>query len=218
MNKILEINNVSLGYKNNLILRNIEITLTKGDFLVIHGKNGSGKSSFLKFLYMKIFPFSGKYRVFGDEVFFSNKSFINKSRKKMGIILQKNYLIPYLSVIENVQLSFEIQNQDSTSNDNRVYEILKWVGLEKKAEFKVVNLSDGEKQKVVIARALVSNPPILIADEPMLYLDSVSREKLFFLLNTINKLGTTIIVADNHNKNKYINSKKVNIEQFIAKK
>ena len=136
----------------------------------------------------------------------------------MGIILQKNYLIPYLSVIENVQLSFEIQNQDSTSNDNRVYEILKWVGLEKKAEFKVVNLSDGEKQKVVIARALVSNPPILIADEPMLYLDSVSREKLFFLLNTINKLGTTIIVADNHNKNKYINSKKVNIEQFIAKK
>ena len=81
MNKILEINNVSLGYKNNLILRNIEITLTKGDFLVIHGKNGSGKSSFLKFLYMKIFPFSGKYRVFGDEVFFYNKIFIKKSRK-----------------------------------------------------------------------------------------------------------------------------------------
>ena len=75
MNKILEINKVSLGYKNNLILKNIEITLSKGDFLIIHGKNGSGKSSFLKFLYMKIFPFSGKYRIFGEEVVFSNKSF-----------------------------------------------------------------------------------------------------------------------------------------------
>ena len=98
----------------------------------------------------------------------------------MGIILQKNFLIPYLSVVENVQLSFEIQSKDSASKDNRVFEILKWVGLEKKAEFKVVNLSDGEKQKVVIARALVSNPPILIADEPMLYLDFISRKKLFF--------------------------------------
>ncbi len=218
MNKILEINNVSLGYKNNFILKNIDITLTKGDFLVIHGKNGSGKTSFLKFLYMKIFPFSGKYKIFGEEVFFSNKSFINRSRKRMGIILQKNFLIPYLSVVENVQLSFEIQSKDSASKDNRVFEILKWVGLEKKAEFKVVNLSDGEKQKVVIARALVSNPPILIADEPMLYLDFISRKKLFFLLNAINKLGTTIIVADNQNKDEYLDSKKINIEQFVVTK
>ena len=135
----------------------------------------------------------------------------------MGIILQKNFLIPYLSVVENVQLSFEIQSKDSASKDNRVFEILKWVGLEKKAEFKVVNLSDGEKQKVVIARALVSNPPILIADEPMLYLDFISRKKLF-LLNAINKLGTTIIVADNQNKDEYLNSKKINIEQFVVTK
>tara|TARA_A100001388_G_C28720573_1_gene476146 strand:+ start:115 stop:771 length:657 start_codon:yes stop_codon:yes gene_type:complete len=218
MNKVLEINKVSLGYNNNLILKNIEITLSKGDFLVIHGKNGSGKSSFLKFLYMKIFPISGKYRIFGEEVFFSNKSFINRCRKKMGIILQKNFLIPYLSIFQNVQLSFEVQSNNSTSNDNRVFEILKWVGLEKKAELKVVNLSDGEKQKVVIARALVSNPPILIADEPMLYLDSISREKLFFLLKAINKLGTTIIVADNQNKDEYFNSRKVNIEQFVITK
>ena len=136
----------------------------------------------------------------------------------MGIILQKNFLIPYLSVVENVQLSFEIQSKDLASKDNRVFEILEWVGLEKKAEFKVVNLSDGEKQKVVIARALVSNPPLLIADEPMLYLDFISRKKLFFLLNAINKLGTTIIVADNQNKDEYLNSKKINIEQFVVTK
>ena len=117
-----------------------------------------------------------------------------------------------------MQLSFEIQSKDSASKDNRVFEILKWVGLEKKAELKVVNLSDGEKQKVVIARALVSNPPILIADEPMLYLDFISRKKLFFLLNAINKLGTTIIVADNQNKDEYLNSKKINIEQFVVTK
>ena len=96
-----------------------------------------------------------------------------------------------------------------------MFEILKWVGLEKKAEFKVVNLSDGEKQKVVIARALVSNPPILIADEPMLYLDFISRKKLFFLLNAINKLGITIIVADNQNKDEYLDSKRSTLNSLL---
>ena len=91
MNKILEINNVSLGYKNNFILKNIDITLTKGDFLVIHGKNGSGKTSFLKFLYVEFSIFRVNIKFWGGSFFFSNKSFINRSRKRMGIILQKNF-------------------------------------------------------------------------------------------------------------------------------
>jgi len=120
--------------------------------------------------------------------------------------------------LQNVELALEIQNDSSISELNRVYEILRWVGLEEKEKFKIQELSDSERQKVVIARSLVSNPRILIADEPMLYLDSSSREKLFFLLNTINKLGTTIIIADNLNKTRYKNTLQIDIEDYFVKK
>ena len=182
------------------------------------GGNGTGKSAFLKFLYMKIPPFSGSYKIFDEEIMFTDRKRINNLRKKIGVILQKNYLIPYLTVLQNVELALEIQNDSSISELNRVYEILNWVGLEKKEKFKIQELSDSERQKVVIARSLVSNPRILIADEPMLYLDSSSREKLFFLLNTINKLGTTIIIADNINKTSYKNTLQIDIEDYFVKK
>ena len=218
MKKIIEIKNVSIGYSKKTVLEKIEITLNVGDFLVVSGGNGTGKSAFLKFLYMKIPPFSGSYKIFDEEIMFTDRKRINNLRKKIGVILQKNYLIPYLTVLQNVELALEIQNDGSISELNRVYEILNWVGLEKKEKFKIQELSDSERQKVVIARSLVSNPRILIADEPMLYLDSSSREKLFFLLNTINKLGTTIIIADNINKTSYKNTLQINIEDYFVKK
>lgn len=218
MKKIIEINDVNLGYKNEVILENIEITLNEGDFIIISGKNGLGKSTFLKFLYMKILPLSGSYKIFNNLINIKKKKTIIESRKKIGVIFQKNYLIPYLSVIQNVQLAFEIQESRSKFSVKRVFEILEWVGLHGKEKNKIINLSEGEKQKVVIARSLISNPKILIADEPMLYLDKISREKLFFLFKTINKLGTTIIVADDQNMSNYNCSSEINIESYVKKK
>ena len=218
MKKIIEVKNVSIGYSKKIILERVEITLNAGDFLIVSGGNGTGKSALLKFLYMKIPPFSGSYKIFDEELIFSDRSKINNLRKKIGVILQKNYLIPYLTVLQNVELALEIQNDSSITELNRVYEILKWVGLEEKEKFKIQELSDSERQKVVIARSLVSNPRILIADEPMLHLDSSSKEKLFFLLNTINKLGTTIIIADNQNKTSYKNTLQIDIEDYFVRK
>ena len=197
MSNLLDIRNVDLGYEpENLIIKNININISQKDFIIINGSNGSGKSSFLKLLYMRLLPYRGSFSFFGKEINNISKKDIIDIRKKIGVILQDNYLIPYFSVSQNIELAIQVQEKKNINIKNRVQEIANWVGLGKLLMNKVDNLSEGEKQKLVIARSLVCKPKLLIADEPMNHLDNKSSQKLFFLLNSINKLGTTIILVD----------------------
>ena len=197
MSNLLDIRNVDLGYEpENLIIKNININISQKDFIIINGSNGSGKSSFLKLLYMRLLPYRGSFSFFGKKINNISKKDIIDIRKKIGVILQDNYLIPYFSVSQNIELAIQIQEKKNINIKNRVQEIANWVGLGKLLMNKVDNLSEGEKQKLVIARSLVCKPKLLIADEPMNHLDNKSSQKLFFLLNSINKLGTTIILVD----------------------
>ena len=108
-------------------------------------------------------------------------------------------MIPYFSVSQNIELAIQVQEKKNINIKNRVHEIANWVGLGKLLMNKVNNLSEGEKQKLVIARSLVCKPKLLIADEPMNHLDNKTSQKLFFLLSSINQLGTTIILVDKNN-------------------
>ena len=197
MINLLDIKNVDLGYDpNNLIIKNINIKIGEKDFIVLDGPNGSGKSSFLKLLYMKLLPYRGSFFFFGKKISSISKKDIIYIRKKIGVILQDNYLIPYFSVSQNIELAIQIQEKKNIDIKKRVKEISEWVGLDQLLLNKVNSLSAGEKQKLVIARALVCKPKLLIADEPMNHLDNQTRQKLFYLLSSINKLGTTIILID----------------------
>ena len=197
MSNLLDIRNVDLGYEpENLIIKNININISEKDFIIINGPNGSGKSSFLKLLYMRLLPYRGSFSFFGKEINNISKKDIIDIRKKIGVILQDNYLIPYFSVSQNIELAIQVQEKKNINIKNRVQEIANWVGLGKLLMNKVNNLSEGEKQKLVIARSLVCKPKLLIADEPMNHLDNKTSQKLFFLLSSINKLGTTIILVD----------------------
>ena len=199
MSEIINIEDVDIGYGKKLIIQNINLKINKGDYVYINGENGSGKSSFLKLLYMKILPKKGTYKLFNKKIVKEEKVYIQQSRKRLGVILQKNYLIPYLTVEQNIQISSLIQKESKNISNSRITEIINWVGLENKVESKIMYLSDGEKQKVIFARSILSNPEILIADEPMNCLDMKTKEKFFFLLNTINKLGTTVIITERDN-------------------
>jgi len=200
MSNLLDIRNVDLGYKpENLIIKNINININEKDFIIINGPNGSGKSSFLKLLYMRLLPFRGTFSFFGKEINHISKKDIIDIRKKIGVILQDNYLIPYFSVSQNIELAIQVQEKKNINIKDRVQEIANWVGLGKLLMNKVNNLSEGEKQKLVIARSLVCKPKLLIADEPMNHLDNKTSQKLFFLLSSINQLGTTIILVDKNN-------------------
>ena len=197
MSNLLDIRNVDLGYEpENLIIKNININISEKDFIIINGPNGSGKSSFLKLLYMRLLPYRGSFSFFGKEINNISKKDIIDIRKKIGVILQDNYLIPYFSVSQNIELALQVQEKKNINIKNRVHEIANWVGLGKLLMNKVNNLSEGEKQKLVIARSLVCKPKLLIADEPMNHLDNKTSQKLFFLLSSINQLGTTIILVD----------------------
>ncbi len=196
MKILIKIRNVNLSYsKERNVFKDINLDIIKQDFILINGENGSGKSSFLKLLYMQLLPNSGKIIIFDKEIHNNSKKDIIKNRKKMGVILQNDYLIPYLTVNQNIEISNFIQNTKKKDYNLRVREILDWAGLKDIKNEKIYNLSDGEKQKVIIARSLVSKPDILIADEPITYLDNATKEKFFFLLSSINKLGTTIIMT-----------------------
>ena len=123
--------------------------------------------------------------------------------------MKNDTLIPFFSVFQNLELASEIQCE-KRDFDNRIDEILKWLELND-LKYKIVDkLSTGQKQKIVIARALIGNPKILIADQPESYLDEKTKDKLFYLLKSINSIGTTVILATNRiyqNPSEYKNIK-----------
>ena len=166
---------------------------------MIQGKNGSGKSTLLKTLYMKLIPINGNFYLLNQLIDKRSKIKILELRKKIGVILQNNYLIPYFSIYQNIELALQIQEDKEINFSKRIKEIIEWVGLKNMNEKKIEHLSEGQRQKVIIARALICRPKILIADEPMKSLDEETRNKLYFLLKSINKLGTTIILTDKEN-------------------
>ena len=200
MDNFINIFNANIGYsKDSIILKNVNLKIKEKDFVVIQGKNGSGKSTLLKTLYMKLIPINGNFYLLNQLIDKRSKIKILELRKKIGVILQNNYLIPYFSIYQNIELALQIQEDKEINFSKRIKEIIEWVGLKNMNEKKIEHLSEGQRQKVIIARALICRPKILIADEPMKSLDEETRNKLYFLLKSINKLGTTIILTDKEN-------------------
>lgn len=198
MSEILRFENISLNVeKKNLF--NFSLTINAGDFFIVNGKNAAGKSLLLKLFFLKILPSNGKMFLYGKRITENQKINILEYRKKVGVILQNDYLIPFFSVYQNIEIASEIQSKKKHFK-NRIDEILDWLDLKQISSELVNKLSNGEKQRVVIARALINNPKIIIADQPENYLDEVIKKKLFFLLESLNKLGATIIMtSNNHN-------------------
>ena len=198
MSEILRFENISLNVEKKTLF-NFSLTINAGDFFIVNGKNAAGKSLLLKLFFLKILPSNGKMFLYGKRITENQKINILEYRKKVGVILQNDYLIPFFSVYQNIEIASEIQSKKKHFK-NRIDEILDWLDLKQISSELVNKLSNGEKQRVVIARALINNPKIIIADQPENYLDEVIKKKLFFLLESLNKLGATIIMtSNNHN-------------------
>lgn len=211
MNEIFNLDNVSLILEKKQIY-NLNLKITNGDFFLINGKNATGKSTLLKLFCLKILPSKGNFYLNGKKVGSNDKNLILEYRKRIGVILQNDYLIPFFSVYENIELASEIQNYKSNFK-SRMNQIVDWLGLKQIENTKVDKLSKGEKQKVVIARALINRPEIIIADQPENFLDKSSVRKVFFLLESLNKQGTTIIITSNLEKIISVNYKTINLNQ-----
>ena len=198
---IVEIENATIFHHYKTILNNVSLKLNKGDFIYIIGKTGSGKSSLLKTLYSDIPLKMGNIIIDGDEINKIKKSQLPYLRRKIGIVFQDFQLFQDRNAYENIKFVMDSTSwKDKTKINNRINYLLEKVGLANKLKNYPYELSGGEQQRLVIARALVNKPKLIIADEPTGNLDPEIAENILKLLIDINNSGTTIIMST-HNYN-----------------
>ena len=198
---IIEIENATIFHHYKTILNNVSLKLTKGDFIYIIGKTGSGKSSLLKTLYSDIPLKMGQIMIDGDEINKIKKSQLPYLRRKIGIVFQDFQLFQDRNAYENIKFVMDSTGWiDKTKINDRINYLLEKVGLANKLKNYPYELSGGEQQRLVIARALVNEPKLILADEPTGNLDPEIAENILKLLIDINNSGTTIIMTT-HNYN-----------------
>ena len=197
MNKsIISIKNLHIAYKENVILKNINLNINKGDFIYLIGETGSGKSSLLKALYKGVDISEGIIEVGEFNLNTIKKNKIAYLRRELGIIFQDFQLLSDRNIYKN--LDFVLQStgwKDKNKIKNRVKEVLETVHLSNVEKKMPYELSGGEQQRVSIARALLNHPKIILADEPTGNLDPAKSKSIIETMKEINLNGTTIVIA-----------------------
>jgi len=192
--------NVSKTYPNGVIaLNGISLGIDPGEFVFIVGPTGTGKSTLLKLLYRNEVPSQGRVQVAGAEVNQLAPAQVAALRRSLGVVFQDFKLLPQRTAFENVAFALRAIGTPASTIRPRVLHALELVGLDTRAAAFPWELSGGEQQRVSIARAIVNDPPLLLADEPTGNLDPDSSWEIIQLLSQINLRGTTVIVTT-HNK------------------
>ena len=205
---MIEFKNVSKVYKTGTVgVKNANFVIEKGDFVFLVGPSGSGKSTFIKMLLKEIEPTMGNITVADRNLSEIKRNQVPYYRRKIGMVFQDFRLIPTLNVYENVAFAMRVVEASQKEIRKRVPMVLSLVGLSHKYKMFPNELSGGEQQRVSLARAIVNNPSVLIADEPTGNLDPDTAKEIMELLEDINKSGTTIVMAT-HAKDIVDNMKK----------
>ena len=193
---VMSLKNIGLRYnKGPEVLKDINLEIKAGDFYFLTGASGAGKTSLLKLLHLAHRPSRGKLKIFGHDIDFIKQPQLANIRRRIGIVFQDYHLLNHLSVIDNVSLPLRIAGKSEKYIRTHVPELLEWVGLKNFINEKPLSLSGGQQQRIAIARAVINNPEILIADEPTGNVDEEMAKKLLFLFLELNKMGTTVIIA-----------------------
>ena len=193
---IVEFENVGLRYgTGGETLCDLSFTLARGSFHVLTGASGAGKTSLLNLITLACRPTRGIIRLFGEDAGELPRGRKPAFRRRIGVVYQDFRLIPYLSAFDNVALPLRIAGVPEREIKAPVDEMLDWVGLAKRADAPPPTLSGGEQQRVAIARAVIARPELIVADEPTGNVDPDMAARLFHLLESLNRLGTTILVA-----------------------
>lgn len=193
---MIEFRGVSKVYDNNVkALNDINVVIERGEFVFLVGPSGAGKSTFIKMLLKEVEPTEGSIIVNGTKLEKLKRSEIPYYRRKIGMVFQDFRLIQTLNVYENVAFAMRVVGASAKEIRKRVPMVLALVGLSHKYKMFPNELSGGEQQRVSIARALVNNPQVLIADEPTGNLDPDTAKEIMGLISDINKAGTTILMA-----------------------
>ena len=192
---LIHYTDVEIHQQELCVLSEVNLQLHKGEFVYLVGKVGSGKTSLLKTLYGELDVTAGEAEVLGYRMTSIKRKHIPQLRRKLGIVFQDFRLIDKMNVFDNVAFAMRAVGKPSAVIKKRVPYVLELVGLKDKMKNRPSELSGGEQQRVSLARALVNNPEIIIADEPTGNVDPEMSHEIIELLNEINATGTTVIVV-----------------------
>ena len=193
---LIYFDNVTKVYGRDAVaLENVNLGVEAGEFVFLVGASGSGKSTMMRLILKELEPTRGTISVNGVKLSAIPRRYVPKHRRNIGCVFQDFKLLPNKTTAENVAYAMEVTGQKRRAIRARVPQILELVGLRDKLEAYPDQLSGGEQQRVSIARAFVSQPPILIADEPTGNLDPDTSVGIMQLLHRINRIGTTVLVA-----------------------
>jgi cell division transport system ATP-binding protein len=193
---VIETHHLSKFYSRGLYaLRDLTLTIDKAEFVFLTGPSGAGKSTFLRLLLLQERPSEGEIFVNGQNLATLNRSEIQEYRRGIGFVFQDFKLIPSRTVLENISFVPEVLGVPAAQQRRRAFQVLKWVGLQHRMNAYPLDLSGGEQQRIAIARALVNDPVLVIADEPTGNLDPDLSLEIMNLFREINAGGTTVLVA-----------------------
>jgi cell division transport system ATP-binding protein len=193
---MIQLFNVTKSYgKENVALREMTVHIEKGEFTYVTGPSGAGKTTFLSMLYGASKPTRGQILINGTNITRMPGRQIPYLRRKIGVVFQDFKLLSSRTVYENVAFALEAQGKKRYEVSKKVYKALKEVGLEHRLQHKPIELSGGEQQRIAIARALVVEPLILLADEPSGNLDQEVTLEIMELFKRANARGTTVLLA-----------------------
>ena len=193
---MIRFSNVTKVYgKDTVALERVNVEIDTGEFVFLVGASGSGKSTMVRLILKEREPSAGALYVRGTKLSSVPRRSIPRHRRDIGCVFQDFKLLPNKTVVENVAYAMEVTGQKRRTIRTKVPQILDLVGLSGKMDKFPEMLSGGEQQRVSIARAFVSQPPILVADEPTGNLDPDTSVGIMQLLHRINRIGTTVVVA-----------------------
>jgi cell division transport system ATP-binding protein len=176
-------------------LRDLTLSIDKGEFIFLTGPSGAGKSTLLRLLLREDLPSEGDLKVLGRDLKTLNRSQVQTFRRNVGFVFQDFRLIPRFTVFQNVAFVMRVLGLPVTTQQRKTFQMLKWVGLQHRMNAFPEELSGGEQQRIAIARALVNEPQLVLADEPTGNLDPDLSLEIMNLFREVNARGTTVVVA-----------------------
>ena len=192
---MIRIFRISKSYGTNKALEDISLHIRKGEFVFVTGPSGAGKTTLLRLIFGADTPTSGQILINNINLTRITRKNLDLLRRKIGFVFQDFKLLNNNTVYQNVALSLEVTGERPSVIRKKTHQALKSVGLEKKEKAFPLQLSGGEQQRIAIARAIINNPLILVADEPTGNLDPDITRDIMLLFRTINMNGTTVVIA-----------------------
>ena len=192
---MISFRDLHFDYNGSCIFYNISLDLASGSFHFLTGPSGSGKSTFLKLCYLDLKPTQGEGNILGLNIRAYNSDDRTDVRRRIGIVHQDCHFIEHLTIAQNIMLPLRLSNKLSSQKLRDLDELIEWVGLREKKHQYPAMLSGGERQRAALARAVIMDPDLVIADEPTGNLDWEMAKRVLYLLIQLNKMGKTILVA-----------------------